>query len=112
MSTKAKLTQRDRVLAALRRAGRRGVTPIDFQAPHVVDGGTPIIRLASRILELRERGYRIDSRRDAGVARYVLVEEGKPRHARAPRPRSAEPPAQLELPSPATSPFDPTSEWA
>lgn len=72
MTPRRPLTQRDRVLAALRRAGRGGLTQIDFHGPHVVDGGAPITRLAPRIQELRERGHWIDARRDRGLARYVL----------------------------------------
>lgn len=46
----------DRVLDQL----RRGTTcQVDWYAPHVVDGGKPITRLAARINELREQGHRI-----------------------------------------------------
>ena len=103
-------TQRDRVLVALKRAGRRGLTQIDFHAPHVVDGGTPITRLAPRIREMREQGHQIISRRDNGLARYVLV----PPPRRRTMPVDVDVDArQLELPAPPpASPFDPLSPWA
>ena len=52
------MTQKERVLARLR-AGH-DVSPTDFQLPNVVDGGKPILRVAARILELRQDGYQID----------------------------------------------------
>lgn len=53
-------TQRERVLDALRRAGLRGVTAVDFLPLHVIDGGAPITRLASRVEELGRAGHRIE----------------------------------------------------
>lgn len=106
--TRRPRTQRDRVLVALKRAGRRGLTQIDFHAPHVVDGGTPITRLAPRIRELREQGYTIVSRRDNGLARYVLIQPT--RHEIRVDVDTAS--AQLEIPAPPASPFDPLSPWA
>lgn len=111
-----RLTQRDRVLAALRRAGRHGLTQVDFHAPDVVDHGAPITRLSPRIRELRELGHKIDVRRERkGLARYVLVTS----------PADSGPAVdvgrvdvgrvvdELDLPAPAAgSPFDPFSEWA
>lgn len=52
------MNQRDRVLARL--MGGHDVSPVDFQLPDVVDGGKPILRVAARILELREDGFQID----------------------------------------------------
>jgi hypothetical protein len=49
----ARLTQRNRVLRELRRAGARGIAAPDFLLPHVCDAGPPIARLASRVDELR-----------------------------------------------------------
>lgn len=46
-------TQRRRILAQLVQCGTRGITQADFLPPRVIDGGTPIARLASRIEELR-----------------------------------------------------------
>jgi hypothetical protein len=45
-------TQRTRVLAALRHAGTKGITAVDFLAPNVIDGGPPILGFAARISEL------------------------------------------------------------
>ena len=57
-------SQRDRVLEALRQAGPRGISAVDFMPPNTIDGGKPILRLPSRIFELREMGYVIDSSGD------------------------------------------------
>lgn len=68
------LTQRDRVLRALERVGSHGLTQVDFQPPHVIDGGAPITRVAARIEELRGQGHRIDNRgRRDKCAVYVLA---------------------------------------
>lgn len=53
------MTQKQRVLTALQRTGWQGITQVDFLAPHVIDGGKPVTRLAARILELREDGHAI-----------------------------------------------------
>lgn len=49
-------TQKERVLAALR---REPLTQVDFLAPSTCDGGPPIIRLPARIDELRQDGHDI-----------------------------------------------------
>ena len=68
------MTQRQRVLRALEAAGSTGITPVDFTGPETVDGGSPILRVAPRVDELRKEGYRISTyRQPNGVARYVLV---------------------------------------
>lgn len=70
--------QWERVLRALRTAGPRGIDQGQLLRP-TIDGGEPIARLASRIEELRDRGYRIDTRRRrAGYAIYVLVGDPAP----------------------------------
>jgi hypothetical protein len=68
------MTQQDRVLAALTRAGARGVTQVDFLLPNVIDGGAPITRVAARVNELRNDGFQIqtDGERDS-CAVYKLV---------------------------------------
>ena len=50
------LTQTQRVLRLAYARGDQGITAVDFQLPHVADGGTPILRVAARILELEEEG--------------------------------------------------------
>jgi hypothetical protein len=73
------MTQTKRVRAALERAGKQGVSPTDFLRYPTVDGGPPILRLAARILDLRNDGLSIESSTDPnGVARYVLVSEPGP----------------------------------
>lgn len=68
------MTQSDRILAALRAAGPSGVATTDFLLPDVIDGGTPILRVPSRVDELRKAGHRITTHReDNGTARYVLA---------------------------------------
>lgn len=54
MTRRAKPSQRDRALAAMRRHGT--VCAVDFMAP-TIDGGPPITRLAARIDELRAVGH-------------------------------------------------------
>jgi hypothetical protein len=51
------MTQRDRVLAQLKRRGH--VYRTDFLLPTVIDGGSPILGVPQRIQELRDRGYPI-----------------------------------------------------
>lgn len=73
------ISQRDRVLAALRHAGPTGLTQIDFFAPQVCDHGPPITRLAARIGELRDEGHTITSSGTRnGCAVYRLVSGGAP----------------------------------
>jgi hypothetical protein len=66
------MTQKQRILAQLQAAGGRGVSPVDFLAPDVCDGGSPILRVAARILDLKNEGHSIDCQTEAGVAVYVL----------------------------------------
>ena len=66
------MTQKQRILAQLRAAGGRGVSPTDFLAPDVCDGGKPILRVAARILDLKNEGHSIDCQTEAGTAVYVL----------------------------------------
>jgi len=75
-------TQTDRVLRVLQQRGERGVSAVDFLLPHVVDGGPPILRLPSRVDDLRRRGHRISSSmKKVGGARlavYVLADACDP----------------------------------
>jgi hypothetical protein len=67
------VTQRDRVLAQLKRTGR--VSPVDFLLPDVCDGLKPILRVAPRVMELRDDGYSIEtSTAPNGTAIYELVQ--------------------------------------
>jgi hypothetical protein len=63
-------TQTERVLRLLERRGPHGVTAVDFQLPDIADGGKPILRVAARILELRDQGHRIV---DGGVRNKCKV---------------------------------------
>lgn len=68
------MTQRDRVLAQLKRTGR--VLPYQDFTPPTVDGGKPIARVAPRIEELRQEGYDIQTRiAENGTAVYVLADQ-------------------------------------
>jgi hypothetical protein len=70
------MTQRDRVLAALRHAGPAGLTQVDFLGPQVCDHGKPITRVAARVNELRDQGFTISSGGTRhGCAVYVLKEQ-------------------------------------
>ena len=71
------MTQRERILAALRKAGPSGLTQVDFLRFPTPDGGSPITRVAARVQELRDEGYEILSSgtRDR-CALYVLKEQG------------------------------------
>lgn len=67
-------TQVERVLRALRHGP---VTQLDFLSP-TCDGGPPVLRLASRVSDLRERGHLITTTRaewvgGARLARYRLI---------------------------------------
>ena len=66
-----RMTQTNRVLALLYRRGQIGVTPMDFMPP-TCDGGPSIMRLAPRILELRNQGFVITTDKTGGYATYRL----------------------------------------
>lgn len=53
------MSQKQRVLRSLERAGSRGVTQADWLGPHTPDGGGAITRLAARVMELQNDGHRI-----------------------------------------------------
>lgn len=77
------MSQVDRVLAALRNGP---LNTADFLAPNVCDGGKPIIRLAARIHDLQERGYRVETRRRLNsTVDYFLVGEPEGAHGKSPR---------------------------
>lgn len=80
------MTQRDRVLRALRQRGTQGITAVDFLAPDVIDGGPPITRIGARILDLRHDGFHIEvaGRRDGGCAVYRLAGPPPPPEVPAP----------------------------
>lgn len=67
------MSQADRILAALARAGTHGITRVDFTRYPTLDGGPPILNLPARILELKQAGFNIvdDGRRDKCTV-YVL----------------------------------------
>jgi hypothetical protein len=52
-------TQSGRIIAALKHYGESGITLLAFQAPNVCDNGKPIIRMQTRIHELRAEGWNI-----------------------------------------------------
>lgn len=67
------LSQKERVRRALVKAGPRGVTASDFAAPHPIDNGKPIMRVAARIHELNDEGWpsvQLGERDSCGI--YVL----------------------------------------
>ena len=94
------MTQNDRVLALLRQRGDQGLNTADLMAP-AVDGRKPILRLAARIFDLQQQGYRIRSvRRSNATVSYFLVGERE-----LGRPLSeAEAPARREQASPGSVP--------
>lgn len=71
------MTQTERVLAALRAAGSRGITQSMFTPPeggHVIDGQGRITRVAARVRDLRDEGYVIvKGPRRGGFDTYVLT---------------------------------------
>lgn len=82
------MTQTRRVLAALRMRGARGITAADFAAGRVIDGNKPIMRVAARILELRQDGHEIivEGERDGGCAVYRLLRDTQDEPAKLPAP--------------------------
>lgn len=60
------MTQRKRVLAILKAAGRHGVRSDIFIADHLP-------RAAARVGELKDEGYNITSEREGKWTRYTLV---------------------------------------
>lgn len=96
-------TQKQRVLRLLRhrRADRRPVNVADFHTP-AVDGGAPIMRLASRIDELRDDGHGIETRRAPnGTADYFLRRDADALDARPVRADTSIAAERLFDPAPA-----------
>jgi hypothetical protein len=85
------MTQKLRVLAALRSRGARGITSVDFLLPNIIDGGKPITRVAARVLELRQENHRIvvEGERD-GCYIYRLLEDAQDARPVPPAPSAAE----------------------
>jgi hypothetical protein len=85
------VSQRARVLAALRSRGADGVCAPDFLLPNVLDGGKPITRLAARMLELREDGHEIQVVGEKhGCAVYRLMRDAQDAPTVPPAPSAAE----------------------
>jgi len=111
--SRGRLSQNERVLRALRQAAGEGLRSTAFLLPDVVDGGAPILRLASRVADLRADGHSIRTERDGSDVRYFLIAAVPP----LPRAEVSDPkgePATLEhgagvRPRGRVSPFDP---WA
>lgn len=84
-------TQRDRVLRAGLRAGARGITRADFLAPDVCDCGAPILNFNARVSELRDLGWRIETRgRRQRCVVHVFISAGpQPTPHADPLPASA-----------------------
>jgi hypothetical protein len=84
------MTELERVIRALRAAGDRGITQVDFLTPDVIDGEKPITRLAARILELKAEGYQIEGsgKRDKCKV-YVLAADPVAVQAPVPVPTDA-----------------------
>jgi hypothetical protein len=73
------MSQKDRVLAALRTHAADGICTTDFLAPDVIDHGKPITRVAARVHELREDGHEIvETRRRHGCSVYRLLQDDTP----------------------------------
>lgn len=73
-----KRADKTRILASLKGAGGRGITQKDWDGPNTPDGGEAIDQIARRILDLRQDGHKIETRKDPRNkrrARYVLVIE-------------------------------------
>ncbi|MCP1185006.1 hypothetical protein [Paenibacillus sp. 1781tsa1] len=61
-------TQRDKIIATLKRAGDSGVTNVELNKI--------ALRYSARIQELYVRGYKIHSEElDGGVTKYILISE-------------------------------------
>lgn len=104
------MTQADRIHAALQQGP---VTSTDFLNP--TDGGPPILRVAARIYDLRERGHHITETRNAnGTSTYQLIltagtptppMRGAPETVpSSPQPPSVGEPAAAMAPPPHTPP--------
>lgn len=101
-------SQRDRVLVALRQH-RQGISQADFLSP-TIDGLPPIGRLAARVEDLRDRGYRIDTRRRPGqYAVYKLA--GEPASETIPAPEALMSDGQAALLSPTVGAAPPLSPY-
>lgn len=116
-----KPSQSQRVLSALRRAGERGIVTIDFLAP-TIDGREPILRLPSRIDELRQAGHQIETVQKRPVARYVLRRDAEASREDLAAAAGDESRVDVEVEQPQLvdddacrppeNPYDPMGEWA
>jgi hypothetical protein len=106
----ASMTQTERVVRALRLAGERGITQIDFLLPNVIDGGKPITRVAARVKDAREQGEAIlvDGERDSCVIYKTAAQ------APAPQPPAddATGGALFDMPAPRHNPANALTEEA
>lgn len=67
------MTQKERILKALKAAGATGISPEDFLLPDVIDAGKPILRVAARIDDLRKEGVKITTDSNGTTAIYKLA---------------------------------------
>ena len=68
------MSDTSRIAHHLRSVGE--VSPLDFDGGRpIVDGGKPIKRVAARVKELRDEGWKIVTDQRDGMALYVLVSE-------------------------------------
>jgi hypothetical protein len=95
------VTQRERVLRALKQRRDIGITQADFSLPDVIDGGKPIPRVAARIDELQKRYYINSPGTRDGFKVYVIGREREVDPAESPIRVTPEPP-----PAPPAPPLD------
>jgi hypothetical protein len=102
----SRLTQNARILARLQHCGC--TSQHEWLAP-VVDGGSQVYRLPSRIDELRNLGYEIKTTRRPGrVALYTLVTTPVPKSAGVDTVSNADTvPTLLEVPAEQPRPASP-----
>jgi len=108
MSLRPNKTQNQRVEEAVRLAGRRGISQL--YADQGLGTGPPIRRLASRINDLRHRGFEIETLRGAShrmaVYRLICAPEPQRNAPAAPRPSEQGPTVLFEPPPSPRSPYD------
>lgn len=121
-------TQNERVLRMLRQAGRLGLDQTQVGPPVASDGGKPILRLASRVSDLKAAGHEIvHAGRRHGCQVYRLTEgvgsvsaSQQTAPTSTPRPTAETGQDPCERPTGPTharrvqraAPYDPWSPWA
>lgn len=92
------LTDKQRILRFALERGDQGFTAVDFQLPHVADGGKPILRVAARVKDLRDEGFVFHDGGTRNRCKVYILDRQSLADATKPAPTSG-PPVGADRPS-------------